>query len=117
MNVIIQFICLQLVVTAVILCVLWGCLCSELMAEALRSLERAAPDGTVRDVTVIVASVLSSGEESRLRQALKKAYPSAGLTVAVESALRAGCVIRAGEQLWDLSLLTRMKHLWGQGDA
>ena len=117
MNLLIQVICLQLVIAAVILFVLWSRLQSELMAEALRFLEQGSPDAAVQEVMVIVASTLSPREESRLKHVVQKAFPAAALTLAVEPALRAGCVIKAGGLLCDMSLLTRMKHLWGQTDA
>ena len=115
--ILVKIIFLQIIVAIVILFVLWEMFKRELVKAALQAIEEGEPQGSIMDVSVVTAAALSPVDDSRLRAGLHKKFPSACVDVRVNADIRGGLVIKAGDLLMDHSLLTRIKHLFGQEDT
>lgn len=108
---------LQMAVIAVIVMVLWRFLEKELLAEALRTLNTRTAGKNVKEIVIVSARDLASPDKNRLQQLLARLFPEAATTLAVDRALKAGLIIKVGNDVLDYCLLTRLKHLWGPRDV
>ncbi|MBF0386523.1 MAG: F0F1 ATP synthase subunit delta [Candidatus Omnitrophica bacterium] len=107
----------QGVLAAIILAILWLMLKRELVRAAWQALEQAPPRKEVRVVSVITCVELSAADELKLRALLQRSFPCAAVAIACNRELRGGMVIQADDTIMDYSLLTRIKHIFGKGDA
>ena len=117
MDLIVKLLIVQAVVFALIAFVLWELLKKELLNEALRVISGKMPDPALGEVVVVSAAAFSSVNEARFRDVIAVRFPNAAVLFATDRALKAGLVIKAGDEIIDMSFLTRVKHLFGQQDA
>ncbi|MBF0593828.1 MAG: F0F1 ATP synthase subunit delta [Candidatus Omnitrophica bacterium] len=112
--ILLKIVFLQIILAAGVLFVLWEILKRELVQEGLRAIEQSEVRFDIADVSVITAWQLSSVEENRMRAAVQRQFPSAEVVFVVNVDIMGGLVVKAGDLILDHSLLTRMKHLFGQ---
>jgi len=118
-NVIIKILLLQVAVAALVLFLLKKLLDRELFLCALEKLMQASADqgAAVDEAIIVTANKLSGDEEFRLRTVIKARFPRAEVTIGQDRALWGGILIRAGAQVFDFSLWTKIRQLFKHSDA
>jgi F0F1-type ATP synthase delta subunit len=113
-NVVVKILVLQVAVAVLVVFLLKKLLDRELFLCLLEKLSHLSTDQGVNtdEVIVVAAKKLSGDDEFRLRTIIKEKFPRAEVVVAEDRALRGGVLVRAGEQIFDFTLLTKSRQLF-----
>ena len=117
MDVVAKILVLQLFVAAVVVFVLKKMLEKDLLLTALERASGFHPDAAAlkaERIVVVSAGKLAPGYRARLVAALKGRCPGVCVDFLENADLKGGIVVEIGGEIWDHSLATRLKHLFGQ---
>jgi F0F1-type ATP synthase delta subunit len=106
---------LQLIVAVAVIFVLKKLLDKELKQAALEHAIVFRPSEAalkVERITIVSAVKLALDYRAKLLAILKEKCPQASIDFLENAALRGGLVVEIGEEVWDHSLETRLKHLF-----
>ena len=112
-NVIMKILFLQASVAAFSLLLLKKLLDRELFVCALEKIAAVRGDQSenVDDVIVVVVKKLPGNDEVRLRAIIKEKFPKADVSIGEDRALWGGLEVRAGAEILDFSLWTKLRQL------
>ena len=118
-NIIARIVFLQAAVAALVVFMLKRFLDRELFVAAIERLSQvsALQASEVPEVVVVAARKFSGDEEFRLRMIIKEKFPQAEIIIGEDRSLRGGLLIRAGTDVLDFTLLTKLRHLFRIADA
>ena len=116
LGILISFILFQIVVAAGVIYVLKRLLDKDLLLTALERATAFRPSAEMikpQQIPVISAGTLTADFKSSLAAELQAKFPLTRVEFFENSALLGGIVIEIAGEIWDHSVATRLKHLWG----
>jgi F0F1-type ATP synthase delta subunit len=112
-SILISVILLQIAAAALVVYLLKKLLERELFLAMLEHIAgRSMTSAEIPEVVVVAAGLFSARDEARLRAVIKGRFPQADIILGQDPSLMGGFILRAGDQVIDLSLSTRIKHLF-----
>ncbi len=106
---------LQAMVATVVVLVLWSLLEKELLLNAQERLLRVDPREAegLGEVEIFTARQVPMIWQQRLRAVIRDKFPEAEPKFVIRKDILGGVIIQAGKILIDVSLVNKLKQLWG----
>lgn len=106
------FVCVQLVIAAIVVVVLKGKLDKELIDAAIEQLVVLNGSDAQGSVRVVSSAVLQVSWRRHIEAAIKRKFPAVDVEFQEDVALKGGVVIKLPGQTLDFSLADRLKKIW-----